>query len=193
MSNGYIYIPNWEKFQHPDVVRSSRMPWIRDYVAQLEDDDDDGYLQLPLAYRAGLQDIRRLVAANGQGRCSARAEHLQRRCRWPAGWAQKIVDRLSHDGFIEVRACKAPAPVKQPAGLEGEGSKEPKKEIESARANGAAENGSDAAHQKELLAAIRTATTWLEDDPRPLVEHTIHDAWPDFADEVIAGLPKEDA
>lgn len=102
---GYIYVKNWKTFQHPDVVRGGgvRMPWIRDYVDQL---DNDAYLALPLAYRAGLQDIRRLVAATGNGRCSARADYLQKRCSWPAGWSQKILKRLSDEGFIEVRASK---------------------------------------------------------------------------------------
>src|SRR6185312_6426938 len=56
---------------------------------------------------------RRLVAEVGQGRCSARADYLQKRCSWPAGWSQKILKRLNDEGFIEVRASKARAPGKQ--------------------------------------------------------------------------------
>ncbi len=120
---GYIYIRNWAKYQHPDAKRRAApgMAWIKDYVDQL---DNDAYFELPLAYRAGLQDIRRLVAAVGQGRCSARADYLQKRCSWPAGWSQKILERLIQEGFIEVRASRAQA-ARKPRSRSIEGSKEP--------------------------------------------------------------------
>jgi hypothetical protein len=183
---GYIYIPNWDTFQH---YKDRRPAWIKNYLDLL---DNDAYLELSVFDRGVLHAIWMLVARVGQGRCSASAAYLQRQCRTPAGHMQRSLERLNQAGFIEVRDSRALAIVYPARTTEVEGSKEPKREIESARANGAAVNGSIAAHKKEVELAIRTATAWLPDDPRHLVEHTIHQTWPDLADEVIAGLPREE-
>ena len=198
---GYIYVKGWKKFQHPDVVRGGgRLPWIRDYTDQL---NNDAYLSLSLNARGALQDIRRLAGECGNGRVSASPAYLERRLNMPRGYGRRVIDRLSQAGFIEVRASKAQAPRKQRAGRDREGSKEPKKEIENAHANGgrsrAAIAGAETkepdpvqARRNALQAAIAQATSWQLDDgePRHLVEQTTREAWPDLADEIIAHLPK---
>lgn len=121
---GYIYVKNWQVYQHPDAKRRAApgMAWIKLYNRLL---DDDRYLDLSPTYRAALHGIHMLVARTGQGRCSARADYLQRQLRLPAGFAQKSIDALVEAGWIEVRASKARVPGPQTASAEIEGSKEP--------------------------------------------------------------------
>ena len=122
--SGYIYIKNWKKFQHPDVVRGgNRLPWIRDYTDQL---DHEEYHTLSLNARGALQDLRRLCATYGNGRVSAQPAYLERRLNWPSRYAARALERLSEAGFIEIRASKARATGKQGCKPEKEkGSKEP--------------------------------------------------------------------
>ena len=118
LSSGFIYVKNWKKFQHPDVVRGgTRLPWIRDYCEQV---DHEEYINLSLNARGALQDLRRLSAMYGNGRVSAQPAYLERRLNWPRRYAPRALERLSEAGFIEIRASKAQAPRKQPAGRERE-------------------------------------------------------------------------
>lgn len=105
---GYIYVKGWNKFQHPDAIRSAGpgAAWIKNYVGLL---DNDAYQDLAPSFKGVLHMIWILTARNGQGRCSARADHLQRACNLPAGLAQKSLKALIQAGFIEVRASKAQA------------------------------------------------------------------------------------
>lgn len=182
MSEGYIYVKNWDRFQH---YKDRRPTWIKNYLDLLENDD---YLDLGAADRALLECIWKWTGLVGNGRVPARVATLRRRFRLK--FCQ--LDRLIEAGFIEVRDSKALANGYQPASPEEEGSKEPKEERR-ARANGGSSRTAIAAHKKEVTTAILTATTWLEADTRPMVEHSIRDLYPAFADEVIAGLPKEPA
>lgn len=116
---GYIYIKGWSKFQHPDVARGggARLPWIRDYVDQL---DNEAYLGLTMNQRAALQDVRRLCAVYGNGRVSVRGSYLERRLDWPPRYGARAIEALVQAGFIEVRASKLQARRKQAASTRGE-------------------------------------------------------------------------
>jgi hypothetical protein len=138
-NGGYIRIIGWEDFQHPDVKRRAApgAAWIKCYVDLL---DNPAYMDLAPTYRAVLHALWMATARMGQSRCSARADHVQRLCSLPAGWAQKSLVALSEAGFIEVVASRAQAVRLQYASPEVEGSKEPQKEKKSARAKRDAKN-----------------------------------------------------
>lgn len=117
---GYIYVPRWEEFQHRDALRSGPpMKWIKVYADLLY---NDAYLDLAPSWRGLLHDLWLLTGRMGQGRCSARADLLQTLCYGaadvPPGLVQRGLKALSHAGFIEVRAGKAPAFRQQPASTE---------------------------------------------------------------------------
>lgn len=61
----WIVIPNWEKFQHPDVIRAAKkghaLPWIRLYTGLL---DDANYMRLSFRLRGLLVDIWMLYATH---------------------------------------------------------------------------------------------------------------------------------
>jgi hypothetical protein len=91
----WLVIPHWPKFQH----YSNRNPrWIKDYVDQL---DRDEYMQLTLAQRGLLQDLRRLYA---------RCDGIVRESDIPARILQKVprksLEALNHAGWIGFVASK---------------------------------------------------------------------------------------
>lgn len=100
---GYIWIPNWGKFQH---YRNRRPAWIKTYVELLDNDD---WLALPDGTRGVLAGIWLLVARAGQGRCNARATHVQSQLVLASGHSQRSLVRLNHAGFLRVIASKLPA------------------------------------------------------------------------------------
>jgi hypothetical protein len=178
---GYIYITGWDKFQHPDAVRSSHMPWLKLHTDML---GNDAWLGLSCADRTLLQGLWMLTARYGNGRCNADLGWINGQLKIRKG----SLDRLSHAGFIEVRASKAASrPASKVASTDKEGSYEPKKEsvASSARRNGAARK-----HRKHVAHAVATATSWLEEEPAHLVHRTVREAWPDLADEIITTLSR---
>ena len=69
---GFIYVLHWEERQHRDAVRRpGSMPWLKQYVAEF---DDDAYRALTSAARGLLHDIRMLVARTGQGQVRSRLQ-----------------------------------------------------------------------------------------------------------------------
>lgn len=94
---GYIYVKNWETFQH---YGDRRPIWIKNYVALL---DDDEYLALDASSRALLHGLWMLVARTSNGRLVASRSRIAtllglRRCN---------LEPLIHAGFIEICASKA--------------------------------------------------------------------------------------
>lgn len=100
--DGYIWIPKWRQFQH---YRRRRPAWIKSYVGVLSDDD---YLELAISYRGVLHGLWLMVAEVGQGRCRARADHVQNQLVLAPGLAQKSLVSLNHAGFIRIIASKLP-------------------------------------------------------------------------------------
>jgi hypothetical protein len=183
-SAGFVYVLGWEKFQHPDAVRSGHMPWVKLYTDLLGNDD---WLELSPADRTLLNGLWMLTGRYGNGRLRADSGHLNARLKIRKG----SLDRLKDAGFIEIRASKSARPdASNRAGLDKDrdvGSIEPTKTksvASSARRNGAARK-----HQKHLVSAIATATSWIADEPRHLVERSVRETWPEDADTIIARLP----
>ena len=100
MTEQWIVIPNWDKFQHRDAWRSRVPTWICDY---LEQDGRDDYRDLTLAERGLLACLRREYASS-RGRMSANTLSLSRRIG--AQVLSKQLERLNHAGFIEIVASK---------------------------------------------------------------------------------------
>ena len=71
--HGYIYVPNWDEFQH--YKERTTPAWIKCYRSLLHDDD---YLALTLAERGLLHCVWLLVADRGQGRVKADLKLLSR-------------------------------------------------------------------------------------------------------------------
>lgn len=93
---GYIYIPNWDEFQH----YHDRDPvWIKLYLRLL---DKDEYRALTMSQRGLLHDIWILVARAGNGRLVASPRTLSGQL----GTRVRHLEPLIHAGFIEVRASK---------------------------------------------------------------------------------------
>lgn len=95
--SGYIYVKNWDTFQH---YGDRRPIWIKNYVALL---DNDEYLGLDASSRALLHGLWLLVARTSNGRLSVSRSRIAtllglRRCN---------LEPLIQAGFIEIRASKA--------------------------------------------------------------------------------------
>lgn len=147
--HGYIYIPNWDAFQH---YKDRRPSWIKSYVELL---DHDEYANLTFSQRGLLHGLWLLVARVGNGRVLSTHKTLSSALLVTnKGESRHLLDnleRLVRAGFIELRASKALAPRYQPASAELEGSKEPKRK--NARED-SAENGAPARSEEELRAEI---------------------------------------
>jgi hypothetical protein len=179
-SAGFVYVIGWEKFQHPDAVRSGHMPWVKLYTDLVGNDD---WLELSPADRTLLNGLWMLTGRYGNGRLRADSGHLNARLKIRKG----SLDRLRDAGFIEIRASKSARPdASNRAGLDKDrdvGSIEPTKTksvASSARRNGAARK-----HQKHLATAVATAREWKLDDPDHL-ERDVRETWPDAADFILS-------
>ena len=127
MTDGYIYVKNWKKFQHPDAVRSRHMPWLKLHTDLL---GNDKWLALDATDRIMLQTIWMLTARYGHGRVIADLRWLQGQAKLPLSNRYQGLERLSEAGFIDIRASKsARKAARKDASLDKdvEGSKEPKK------------------------------------------------------------------
>lgn len=100
MSDSYIRIRNWEKYQHKDVWKKSggTPPWIKNYTKLLHDDD---YIGLPLAARAILHGLWLMYAAAGQDVNKNTSRHLLSTNKGESRHFQEHLDALNHAGFIE--------------------------------------------------------------------------------------------
>lgn len=97
MKDGWLIIPNWERWQSR---RDRHDPWIKSYADQL---DRDEYLSLTLAERGLLADIRHAYSRhNGQLRAKILPGYIHARVRIDQ------LQRLKDAGYIDVVAAKPP-------------------------------------------------------------------------------------
>lgn len=96
-STGYIYIPNWDKFQHG---HKRDYPWVKLYHNLL---GNDAWLDLNPADTKLLVTIWMLCGRYGNGRLRATNGWLCGQARTRKG----SIIRLEQAGFIEIRASKA--------------------------------------------------------------------------------------
>lgn len=186
-SEGYVYIVGWEKFQHPDAVRSGHMPWVKLYTDLVGNDD---WLDLSTADRTLLNGLWMLTGRYGNGRVRADSGYLNSRLKTRKG----SLDRLSKAGFIEVRASKAARPAAgKVAGLDKDRDRDREEvSIETSKtesgASSARRNGAlHRKNQKRLATAVATARAWAVSDPDHL-EADVRDNWPDDADSILAAI-----
>jgi len=97
MSDGWIVIPNWDRYQH----YADRAPaWIKDHASQL---DDDEYISLTFAQRGLLSGIRLAYAAS-DGRLPKNTLRVSSRL------GQRVTERqlnaLRDAGFIDISASR---------------------------------------------------------------------------------------
>ena len=120
MTDQWIVIPNWERFQH---YQDRRPIWIKDYTDQL---DRDEYRALSPTARALLQDVRRLCALSDgvvrRDTVAARVGMRLKREHWK---------ELNDAGFIQLVASKPLALTR--AGAETEKEKERSSELSKPR------------------------------------------------------------
>ncbi len=102
--SGYIYVKNWERFQH---YKNRRPAWIK---LHLDLQNNQEYLALSPSDRLLLQQVWMSCAEFGNGRVRADQRAIKARARLQQGSLGSIV----RAGFIEVRASKALAEVLAP-------------------------------------------------------------------------------
>lgn len=97
MSDPWIVVPNWERFQHYGTAR--RPIWIKNYIALLDDED---YLNLTLAERGLLHGVWLAYAARrGQLRTDATGHAIG-----TARARLKHFEALNHAGLLLYSASK---------------------------------------------------------------------------------------
>ncbi len=102
--SGFIYVKNWDRFQH---YKNRRPAWIK---LHLDLQNNQEYLALTPSNRLLLQQVWMSVAEFGNGRVIADQIALRSR----ANLQQGNLEALNRAGFIEVRASKALAEVLAP-------------------------------------------------------------------------------
>lgn len=108
--NGYIYVTNWENFQH---YKTRNPPWIKLYTNLVSDDD---YLDLSLADRCLLTGIWMLTAKHGQGRVQSDWKRLLKRLSIPFGTrSTNPLPRLVDAGFITISAIRGDSTALAPS------------------------------------------------------------------------------
>lgn len=149
-ANGWIIVRNWERFQHPDVLRSDTEPaWIKVYTRLLHNPD---YEALTWQQRGILMTIWiDFAASDGQLAVTSLPQSGHRRVR--ASSLQALVDA----GFIELSASRPLASRKQVASTE-----KIREEIKDrAHARNASNNGTTPEARERF---VRTSGYLLEED-----------------------------
>ena len=110
MSERYIDICNWNRFQHKDIWRKSggRPPWIKAYTALLH---DDGWLSLSESQRGILLGLWLMYASAGQSINEVTARRLLSTNKVASRHFLSNLAALNHAGFIEFVAQPIRAPV----------------------------------------------------------------------------------
>ena len=116
--SGYIYVCNWETFQH---YSGRRAPWMKLYADLLNNEE---WLSLSPSDSRLLTVVWLLTQSYGNGRVRADQGWLRAQAKTPKG----NLDALIHAGFIEVHASKAASKYIE---REIESKKEIEREIES--------------------------------------------------------------
>lgn len=110
MSERYIEICNWDKFQHKDLWRKSngRPPWIKAYTGLLHDDE---WLALLPSQRGILLGLWLMYASTGKGVSMSRAKSLLSPNKVSSRHFLGHLQALSDAGFIQFVAQPIRAPV----------------------------------------------------------------------------------
>lgn len=122
----YLHIVNWARFQH---YKRRNAPWIKNYVAQLSDDD---YLSLTCSQRGILHGLRLMYAAvnpdmeESRGVYEARARHLLSTNKAESRHWRSNLKALSDAGLVELSASKTLASCKRTSSPETETEQERK-------------------------------------------------------------------
>ena len=162
---GYIYVRNWDRFQH---YKNRRPAWIKLYLDLFNDDE---YLSLTPSDRCLLQACWMVAAESGNGRARADQSTLRVRSKSPKG----SLKRLSDAGFITIRASKALAEVLAPEVEQEQEIEPPKSPVERGtigRVNGSTKK--DATETDEQAAERHRIVRELL--PFPMRERWVSDA-----------------
>lgn len=113
-SKGWIVIPNWDRFQHPDVARNKHgiPPWIRTYTQLMNDDD---FLALTFHQRGVLVSLW-LEYATSRRQLRDSTSTVSRRLGQRV--TRATLDALIHAGFLAHSASKPQADCLQAASPE---------------------------------------------------------------------------
>jgi len=100
MSDRYIVIRNWDRFQQKDVWRKSggTPPWIKNYTALLHNDD---YLGLSTAQRGLLHGLWLMYASTGLALNEDTSRRLLSTNKGESRHFLGNLDALNHAGFID--------------------------------------------------------------------------------------------
>lgn len=105
-SERWIVVRNWDRFQHPDVLRTERPAWVKTYTGLLHDDD---FLGLSERRRLLLVELW-LLYASTRGRVAVNTRRLSHLLHMRVTIPD--LESLNHAGFIEFSASK---PASKPA------------------------------------------------------------------------------
>lgn len=112
MSERYIDMCHWERFQHKDIWRKSggRPPWIKNYTQLLHKDE---YTTLSCAQRGILHGLWLLYASTGRSVSESVARRYLVGSEGDAKYWRVNIESLRNAGFIEIlsqpiRAVVAP-------------------------------------------------------------------------------------
>jgi hypothetical protein len=156
MSEVWIIIPGWAKFQHYPSNRG--IAWVKDYLDQL---DRDEYMALTFAQRGLLKDLRKLYARR-RGVLSGDTASLSRALSERVLSTQ--LEALNHAGYIEFSASKPLAHFDNPASTEEEvlrtSSKKGGARAKATRARTAPEKNSAPDRDAALAEAFDIAAGW---------------------------------
>jgi hypothetical protein len=110
VSERYIDIPNWDKFQHKDIWRKSggRPPWIKAYTRLLSNNE---WLDLSQSQQGILVNLWLMYASAGQSVSEAGAKRRLCRSDAEARWWRSNLEALRDAGFIEILSQPISAPV----------------------------------------------------------------------------------
>lgn len=139
---GYIYIPNWDEFQH---YKDRQPKWIKLHLSLM---GSDAWLDLSPSDRCLLIGIWMCIGRYGNGAVRGDERWLKSQLNLKKGSLQ----RLNDAGFIRIRASKPVPKPHKPASAEKEGSNEPKEgeRRDSAAPNGAAPTPEEAENQAAI-------------------------------------------
>lgn len=108
----YIEVVNWDRFQHPDVTRTERTPWIKLHTRLF---DDHEFLELTEQQRLLLIGIWGLYAKTQRKVPESTAWLSSRLCQRVT---KPMLEALNHAGFITFSASKLQADCLQAASVE---------------------------------------------------------------------------
>lgn len=110
MSERYIEICDWDRFQHKDVWRKSggRPPWIKAYTGLLH---NDKWLELSQSQRGALLGLWLMYASSGEAVSSTRSRHLLSTHKGDSRHYLDTLEALSSAGFIRFVSRPISAPV----------------------------------------------------------------------------------